>query len=57
MGTDPVCIACKVDRLVTEISQAAPLYEIRTLECLECRTVLRLVCRSQSPDDAQAKPS
>ena len=39
----PFCIACNIERTLVSVSPAARRHDIHAFECLECRTVLRLV--------------
>ena len=44
----PACYSCSVRRSLRDVSPVVPGYEIRSFECPNCRTVLRLVCQSDA---------
>lgn len=54
MAAGPICISCKIDRKFVESAHAATNYEIRTFECPECASVLRLVVKCEKTADRPA---
>jgi len=45
----PKCMACNVERRLAAVEPIAEHYEIRSFECPNCKTVIRLVVRREQP--------
>src|SRR6267142_3914274 len=49
MVAESACITCSVKRIVIGVTPVARGYEMRSLECPQCRNLFRLVVRHRRP--------
>lgn len=57
MSAESTCLACNVARNVIDAIPTAGGYEIRTFQCPECKSILRLVVHNESaPTPERADP-
>jgi len=49
MAAESECIVCSVKRIVIRVERVARGYEMRSLECPQCSSLLRLVVRHRRP--------
>lgn len=50
MHIAPICIGCNLGRKLIDVSPVANGHEMRSFECLECKSVFRLVVPCELQD-------
>jgi hypothetical protein len=59
MSAEPICIACNVERKLTDVTPARNRHEMLTYECPQCQSIFRLVVRRERrelPEQISARP-
>jgi hypothetical protein len=58
VSAESTCLACNVARNVIGVIPTAGGYEIRTFQCPECKSILKLVVRDEpAPAPERANPA
>jgi hypothetical protein len=56
MTAEPICIACNVERKLTEVTPVRNRHEMLNYECPKCQSIFRLVVRRERREPAEAIP-
>jgi hypothetical protein len=56
MGAEPICIACDVERKLTDVMPVRNRHDMLSYECPQCLSIFRLVVRREPREPAAANP-
>jgi hypothetical protein len=56
MYAEPICIACDVERKLTDITPVRNRHDMLSYECPQCLSVFRLVVRREWCEPAETNP-
>lgn len=56
MSAEPICIACDVERKLTDITPVRNRHDMLTYECPQCLSIFRLVVRRERCEPAETNP-
>lgn len=59
MNAEPICIACNVERKLTDVTPVRNRHEMLNYECPKCRSIFRLVVRRERrelPEEISGRP-
>lgn len=59
MSAEPICIACNVERKLTDITPVRNRHDMLSYECPQCLSIFRLVVRRERrklPEQISARP-
>ncbi|THD55054.1 MAG: hypothetical protein E8A46_06690 [Bradyrhizobium sp.] len=56
MYAEPICIACDVERKLTDIAPVKNRHDMLSYECPQCLSIFRLVVRRERRELAETNP-
>jgi|HubBroStandDraft_4_1064222.scaffolds.fasta_scaffold2946513_1 hypothetical protein len=56
MYAEPICIACDVERKLTDVTPVRNRHEMLKYECPQCQSIFRLVVRRERREPAETNP-
>jgi len=56
MHAEPICIACDVERKLTDIAPVGNRHDMLSYECPQCLSIFRLVVRRERREPAETNP-
>jgi hypothetical protein len=56
MYAEPICIACDIERKLTDITPVRNRHDMLSYECPQCLSIFRLVVRRERREPAEPNP-
>jgi hypothetical protein len=57
MSAEPICIACDVERKLTDVTPVRNRHEMLSYQCPKCQSIFRLVVRRERRKPAETNPA